>query len=47
VGAAGERFWQVAELSAVVKFSDEDLAFLSDGMDFEAAADKLLRGGAG
>jgi fructokinase len=44
--AAGERFWKVARLSTVVKFSDEDLVFLSDGMDFEAAADKILEAGA-
>jgi fructokinase len=43
--AAGDRFWHLAGLSTVVKFSDEDLAFLSDGMDFETAVDKILEGG--
>jgi fructokinase len=43
--AAGDRFWILAGLSTVVKFSDEDLAFLSDGMEFDTAADRILESG--
>ncbi len=42
---AAHRFWDLATRSHVVKLSDEDLAFLTGGVDFEVAADRMLAGG--